>query len=132
VIPGSAPAQRAPSWPRRRRSSFIPRRRIPSGIIGFRDEYAYAIEGDPRAEATIDEVLQLNQRQPLLERRREHLAIMRAMQAIAGQPDIDPAERARARAWLDRSVADDAEYAAMSRSALRAPSPRGDASRLAR
>ncbi|WP_433934534.1 hypothetical protein AB3662_08045 [Sorangium cellulosum] len=109
-----------------------PAQEDPAQIIGFRDEYAYSIEGNPRGEATIDEVLQLNERPPLLERRREHLAILRAMQVIAGQPDVDPAERARARAWLDRSVADDAEYAAMTRAALRSPSPRRGASRPAR
>jgi uncharacterized protein (TIGR02646 family) len=109
-----------------------PAQEDPEQSIGFRDEYAYAIEGDPRAEATIDEVLQLNERPSLLERRRDHLARVRLMQVIAGQPEVDPAVRAQARAWLDRSVADDAEYAAMSRAALRSPSPRRDASRLAR
>jgi hypothetical protein len=97
-----------------------PAREDPEQLIGFRDEYAYALDGDRRAEVTINEVLELN-REPLAERRRERLKLIRHMQVIAGHPDLGPTMHADANAWLARSVADDAEYAAMTRAALRAP-----------
>ena len=97
-----------------------PAQEDPEQRIGFRDEYAYAIDGDPRAEATIDEVLRLNDREPLVERRRDLLKTIRMLQDIASLPEVAPGLRAEASAFLARSVADDAEYAAMARAALRA------------
>lgn len=97
-----------------------PAKEDPEQLIGFREEYAYAIDGDPRAEATINEVLRLNDRPDLVERRRELLTFVRAMQFIATNATGAPEEQARARAWLARSTGDGAEYASMTRAALRA------------
>ncbi|WP_437835976.1 hypothetical protein [Sorangium sp. So ce1153] len=91
----------------------------PEQLIGYREEYAYAIEGDQRAELTVNQVLRLNDRPSLLERRRDHLAHVRRLQEIATMPDMPPALRAEATAWLARSVAAEAEYASMTRAALR-------------
>jgi hypothetical protein len=64
--------------------------------------------------------LRLNNRPPLLERRRDHLAQVRRLQEITRLPDVPPKLRAEASAWLARGVADDAEYVAMTtRAALR-------------
>ncbi|EYF05111.1 hypothetical protein [Chondromyces apiculatus] len=99
----------------------------PEGLIGFREEYAYARGGDVRARTTIEEVLLLNDRPPLLERRRDHLTVVQRMQDVASNPGVPEGIRDKARTWLDEQTADSAQYAAMTRNALRAipvPAPR--------
>lgn len=124
LFPLRDPAKRARS-PRAKLSAeepllVHPAEEEPEHLVGYRREYAYAIDGAPRADVTINAVLRLNDRPPLLERRRDHLAHVRRLQEIASLPDVPPALRAEAQAWLARSVADDAEFAGMTRAALRA------------
>lgn len=91
----------------------------PEQYIGFRAEYAFSKEGNERGTTTINEVLLLNDRSPLVERRREHLA--RVHQCIkivelAAQLPEDVVHDAKQ--WLMRATSDAAEYASMTRTAL--------------
>lgn len=85
----------------------------PAEYISFREEYPYAIDGNPLGRSTID-ALGLD-RETLNQRRRDYLQQLRLIHALAnsGLP-----ESANARNFLGRAVHDDAEYAAMARAAL--------------
>lgn len=85
----------------------------PEEFISFRQEYPYAINGNDLGRMTID-ALGLD-REALAERRRDHLEALRLVKALA---DSDSPEAADARAYLQRSIQDSAEYAAMARAAL--------------
>jgi uncharacterized protein (TIGR02646 family) len=85
----------------------------PADFISFRDEIAFALEDNLRGRTTI-EVLGLNERNDLLERRRERIAILRALRHVVDLTPQSP-EAGGAAQLLNKFVADDAEYAAMSR-----------------
>jgi uncharacterized protein (TIGR02646 family) len=59
----------------------------PEAFIGFREEYAYAIDGNARAEATI-EILGIN-RDALIEARRDHLKTIERLQRLIELLDQD-------------------------------------------
>ena len=88
----------------------------PTEHVGFRQEVAFG--RTDRGEATRN-ALDLN-RAPLLERRREHLAVIRSLReaqsamAAVGAPGLLDAIGLQ----LDRMTRDEAEYAAMVRAAL--------------
>ena len=88
----------------------------PAKLVGYREEYLFPIAGDARGQTTID-VLQLNIRKSLVERRRERLNLLRTLRKVA---DLQKGtqEAADAEALLSNAKLDSAEYAAMVRSAL--------------
>ena len=99
----------------------------PAEFLDFREEYLFAIDGNPRGETTI-EALGLN-REPLAKVRRDHLALLRALvdsrNLLAREvsrraaPDPDLMEKlSELDALIVELVRDSAEYAAMNRSAL--------------
>lgn len=95
----------------------------PEAFIGFRDEVPFAIAADPRATATI-EALNLG-RDELSERRRDrHGALKVSCQVLElarARSRRLPRDLVEAAAQVvAASSRDDAEYAAMSRAALRA------------
>lgn len=97
----------------------------PESLIGFRAEIPYPVGGDARAIATID-ALGLH-REPLNERRRERIALLRRLvdilTIVAAKEAPEPAEIQLARdaeAELALAVCDDAEFAAMTRAFLNA------------
>jgi uncharacterized protein (TIGR02646 family) len=59
----------------------------PEAVIGFREEYAYAIDGNARANATI-EILGIN-RDALIEARRGHLNMIQQLQRLIELLDQD-------------------------------------------
>lgn len=104
----------------------------PAEHIAFRSEVAYAVNGSPRGQATID-LLALN-RPDLQESRRERLGPLRALKVTCNALDKLAREltaasrpipsqildlRDRCRAELSAAVRDDAEFAALARCALR-------------
>jgi uncharacterized protein (TIGR02646 family) len=104
-----------------------PSRVDPGVFIGFKKEVAFAINDDPVGRATI-EVLGLNRRE-LVDLRREHYRLMlllrAARQELARSRPRNPVRRESRRqalARLDEQLAafvgDEAEFAAMTRSAL--------------
>ena len=86
----------------------------PSAFVGFREEYAYPIDDDPRAVATIDG-LGLN-REALVERRRDRLTVLIIFVDLVIL-DLPVSEVARTR--LRDARQDSAEYASMARALLR-------------
>jgi len=86
----------------------------PSAHVGFREEYAYPIDDDPRAVATIDG-LGLN-RETLVEHRRDWLAKLEALKDVIV---LDVPETEKARAVLRVAGNDSAQYASMARALLR-------------
>jgi uncharacterized protein (TIGR02646 family) len=94
-----------------------PSRENPEDFISFRAEYAFALEGNPRARITI-EVLALNDRYDLVEQRRKIIRILQTFQKIIiSWPESQAA--ADARQYLNEAVMDTGEYAAMCRAFLR-------------
>ena len=103
-----------------------PGREDPAAVLGYRAEYAFAVDGDARGRATID-ALGLN-REGLAEVRRDrlhHFHLLRATLSLlaareaAGSLDDGP-ERQHLedlRAWWAGRRGDDIEYAAMIRAA---------------
>ena len=93
----------------------------PAGLVGFRAEVAYPIDGDARASATIQGI-GLN-RADLLEQRRDHLARLAFLRRLLDR-EAELAVSAEGRTLLRRAsqiladaVQDTAEFAAMARSA---------------
>jgi len=119
LFPLKNPARRARTHKaslRQEEPLFIhPATEDPENHIGFREEIAYAHDGDLRGMVTI-EALGLN-RPALSERRRDHYEHLRLIHAIASS--IHP-QAEEARIFLEKAVRDDAEYAAMARAALTA------------
>lgn len=89
----------------------------PEEHISFRQEIACAA-GDSRAGRTTIEVLKLN-REALVERRRDRLAHLRCLHDIVNL-DLPRSLSEAARTWLEKALADSAEYAAMARAAVAA------------
>ena len=87
----------------------------PSDFILFRDEYAFALEGNLRGQTTI-EILALN-RPALVEQRREKLRTLHALQKILRLMS-QTQEAVDAQQCLEDAVLDMAEFAAMARAAL--------------
>jgi len=89
----------------------------PAQFIGFREEVAFAMGDNVRGRTTI-EMLKLNERKDLVERRRERLEIFRVMSKV---PALGPGsqEAADAEAWVRKAISNAGEYSAM----LRAASP---------
>ena len=83
----------------------------PEQYLSFRQEAAYAIDGNLRGKATI-EVLGLN-REWLIERRRERLGLLVCAHVLAEHPELPGS--ADARLVVAKAPQDDAEYAAMAR-----------------
>ena len=82
----------------------------PSDHVGFREEYAYPIDDDPRAVATIDG-LGLN-REELAGHRRDWLAMLEALKDVIV---LDLPETEKARAVLRAAGNESAQYASMAR-----------------
>jgi uncharacterized protein (TIGR02646 family) len=93
----------------------------PAGYIGFRQEYAYPIDDNPRAEATIKD-LGLT-RENLNEERRDHLSQLVYLRKVLDQEEkLSGSGEGRhllkeARAFLSSAVLDTAKFAAMARAA---------------
>lgn len=90
----------------------------PAQYIAFRDEYPFSIENNDRGRETI-KVLGLD-REPLNERRRERLAIVRNLMALA---ELDMPQSAEARFLLEAFLADSGEFAAAVRTLVAVPVP---------
>lgn len=86
----------------------------PEALIGFREEVPYAVDGDARAESTID-ILGL-QRPELAERRWDLLEKVKALRLVIAS---DSPDAAWARDVLERMRQDTGEYASMVRAAMR-------------
>ena len=85
----------------------------PSNFISFRAEYVFALNGNQRGQTTID-ILELNDRPDLVEQRREKIAVLRNIQNIVRLLP-GTAEALEAQQFLNSTVLDTAQYAAMSR-----------------
>jgi hypothetical protein len=85
----------------------------PLQFISFRDEYAFALNGNQRGQATIN-ILALNDRPDLVEQRREKITVLRIIQNVVRLLP-ETAEAQAAQQYLDSTVLDTAQYAAMSR-----------------
>lgn len=91
----------------------------PEGFISFRQEIAYSIRGNRRGRMTI-EALGLN-REIMNERRRHHLRTLEALQQVVDQGQTRPQSAkwkklvTEAKAIIDASIQDDAEFASMAR-----------------
>jgi len=85
----------------------------PEEFISFRQEYPYAIDDSDLGRITID-ALGL-EREALAERRRDHLDLLLLVKVLA---ESDSPYAAEARDYLERSIQDSAEFAAMARAAL--------------
>ena len=93
-----------------------PTRENPADLISFRQEYAFAVNGNLRGQITI-EVLSLNDRNDLVERRREKIKILRVLAEILALFPQSPIA-AEAQQVLSEWVLDNAEYSAMTRAFL--------------
>jgi uncharacterized protein (TIGR02646 family) len=121
LFPLSNPTARATSHRHRlskEKPLFIdPSADDPEGLISFRCEVPFPLNNHPKAKATI-EGLGL-QRLKLNERRLEHYDRLKLLYQIAYKlPPIK--ESGEARDLLDKAIQDDAEYASMARSAVKA------------
>ena len=88
----------------------------PGAFISFREEYAFAVGANDRGLATID-VLGLNDREELVEQRRQWIRTLSVLRDITRTlPGSQVA--ADAQLLLNDVVLDEAEYAAMNRSFL--------------
>ncbi len=93
-----------------------PTRDNPVEFISFREEFAFPLEDNLRGRTTI-EVLGLNDRIDLVERRREKIQILRVLQrVVAIMPQSQ--EALDAQQILNRAKMDAGEYAAMCRAFL--------------
>jgi len=103
----------------------------PETLIGFREEYAFAIDGNIRGNKTIT-ILQIN-RQELVEARRTHLKsieylkraidflsdrILQAVNSANSALDDLQADLKRYRSELDAFTRDESAYSSMARSAI--------------
>ena len=95
-----------------------PSRDDPAEFISFREEYAFPLEDNLRGRTTI-EVLKLNDRNDLVERRREKLQTLRLLERVVAAMPPQSHEAAAAQQFLNEARSDPAEYAAMSRALLR-------------
>jgi hypothetical protein len=85
----------------------------PAEFISFREEYAFACEDNLRGRTTI-EILKLNDRPDLIERRREKIRTLRLIRHIVTlMPQSQ--EALDARQYLHDAMMDTGEYAAMTR-----------------
>lgn len=95
----------------------------PEEFIGFHGEIAFAIEGNPRGQATCDS-LKLNERS-LPEARLQRLQLLKSLSQIvqmaAKQPTNTELKRVaeEAQELLNKATQDNAEYSAASRCAIR-------------
>ena len=95
----------------------------PSQVIGFREEFAYAVEGNPSGTATIT-VCGLN-RPDVRDERRQHLNTIRLLQdllSLAQRGQLEPLDEilaAKASKIIRESLEETAKFAAMARAALR-------------
>ena len=94
-----------------------PAREDPEERISFRAEVPYALNGDARGRTTI-EALGLD-REALNERRRDRLAMLRAISFVAASDPPLPG-RDRAQEILCAAALPTAEYASMVRAAIAA------------
>lgn len=93
-----------------------PSRENPTDFISFHAEYAFALDDNLRGRLTI-QILSLNDRNDLVEQRRERIRVLRLLQeVIALLPQTQTATDAQQ--FLNEAVLDTAEYAAMSRAFL--------------
>ena len=96
----------------------------PEDFIGFRAEYAYAIDGNPRGKITID-YLGLNS-EDLIEARRQRLSDLRELNKILVSAIEDPHNQKlqelaeEVKIHLETSLADSAVFAAAARCAISA------------
>ncbi|HEX8220057.1 MAG TPA: hypothetical protein VF914_12720 [Chloroflexia bacterium] len=100
-----------------------PAERDPEQYIGFRYEISYPIDDNPLGTATI-EALGLN-REVLNEKRRDRLGLLTALHDIVQHEAHDPSPTLQkvidnAKALLEQAVGDSAEFAAMTRCAVKA------------
>jgi uncharacterized protein (TIGR02646 family) len=85
----------------------------PAEFISFREEYAFACEDNLRGRTTI-EILGLNDRPDLIERRRENLTTLRLIRSIVTlMPQSQ--EASDAQQYLNEAMTDTSVYAAMTR-----------------
>ncbi|MBT3928689.1 MAG: hypothetical protein HOM52_00080 [Rhodospirillaceae bacterium] len=114
LFPLSNPTRRARSHHEdlsREQPEFIdPGKVDPGQFISFRKEYPYAIDNNTFGKTTISE-LGLD-RKDLEEKRRDHLELLKAVDALAA---LDRPESDEARQLLQRHLSDKAEYSAMAR-----------------
>jgi hypothetical protein len=100
----------------------------PGEFLDFREEYVFAIDGNPRGETTI-EALGLN-REPLAKVRRDHLVLFKVLvdfrNWVVGQlshqtdPDHDLVKKlSELNAQVMNYVRESAQYTAMARAAER-------------
>ncbi len=85
----------------------------PAEFISFREEYAFACEDNLRGRTTI-EILKLNDRPDLIERRREKIRTLRLIRSVItlvpqSQEALDATQ------YLNEARMDTSEYAAMTR-----------------
>ncbi len=92
-----------------------PSREDPADFISFREEFVFALDGNIRGRVTI-EVFNLNERNDLLEHRREKIRILRLLQDVVRLMPQSP-EADKARQVLADYMMDAGEYAAMCRAA---------------
>jgi hypothetical protein len=89
-----------------------PTRENPADSISFREEYAFALNGNDRGRITI-ELLKLNDRSDLVERRREWIRVLRVLREVLMLFPHSPTA-VEVQQILGETVLDTAEYAAMS------------------
>ena len=92
-----------------------PSRENPADFISFREEFAFAVDGNIRGRTTI-EIFALNERNDLVEQRREKIVILRLLQVVIAKLPESP-EADEARQILNEYLMDTSEYAAMCRAA---------------
>jgi uncharacterized protein (TIGR02646 family) len=93
-----------------------PSRENPADFISFREEIAFALNGNLRGQTTI-EILALNDRNDLVEERRDKITALRIIRDIVNLMPESP-EGAEAQQYLDEAVLDTAKYTAMCRAFL--------------
>ncbi len=93
-----------------------PSRDNPADFISFHEEFAFPLEDNIRGHTTI-EVLGLNSRKDLVERRRERIQILRVLQAVVTLLPHTPVAT-EAQEILNEAKMYSGEYAAMSRAFL--------------
>lgn len=125
-FPLAAPDQRARSHhddvAQERPLLIDPTTQDPETLLSFREEVAYAIDGNPLGTATIT-TLGLNTQTNLVEKRRSHLALLVQMRYVLDcEPELSGKPEGKqlladVQAVLSGATADKAEFAAMARAA---------------
>ena len=93
-----------------------PSKENPVEFISFREEFAFPLEDNLRGHTTI-EMLGLNDRIDLVERRREKIQVLRALQGVVTLIPQSQ-EASDAQQILNKAKLDSGEFAAMSRAFL--------------